>query len=322
MPAPLSSSRLPLLVAVGAVACGLMATQILSGHASADLQGGTFEPYKDVDAFSLEGKAALSMREQGIMIGYSDNTFGGAQSINRAQAAKILLLSGKKQLFNMRNAGIFTDVLDGQWYTQYVLSAAMHEIIKGYPDQSFHPNNPVNTAEFIKMLAIVFDLPSYMPHSYLDVSPSDWFNRYAGAAQKYDLFPLRPRGRLQGSAWVTRREAAIAIYQIQHASRSSVSSSSSVLTLTKSSASASSPIGIGSSASDPVLTLTRSSSSASSSGDDPVLRRSSSSASSAGCYFAPTPPQGCLYVCEKNVLCLKESQCQLKCASSSSSSHS
>lgn len=292
---------------------------VLSGVAmtiSPSLRAQLREPYpfRDLDSATIEGQAAQYLYERGIVSGFANGTFGPRMSINRAQAAKMLLLAGQKPLFNIRNVGIFNDVPDDQWYSQYVLSAAIHEIIGGYIDRSFRPNNPINTAEYLKMLAITFNLPAHMPHTYSDVYPVDWFNRYAGAAQAYNLFPLRTSDRLQPAKWITRQEAAVAIYQILRTNPSSIGFAPAI-----SSAVSSAPRSASSSFSSvdreeiPVITLPASRSS-SSVDEGPVLQAGSSRRSSAaGCYFPPTPPAGCLYACERNVTCLREDQCQLQC---------
>jgi hypothetical protein len=302
-------SRAPLFVAVASIAAGLLAPHVLPNAETAQVQ--MESPYPDVDAFSLEGKASAYLWERNIMIGLPNGTFGGDQAVNRAQAAKILLIAGQKKVLNMRNVGIFTDVPDGQWYTQYVLSAGIHEIISGYQDRSFRPANTINTVEFLKMLSLTFNLPAFTPHDYLDVSPSDWFNRYAGIAQTYDLFPLKDRRMLSPGSPITRREAAIAIYQYL---RISGKGPSPLITAASRSSARSSSVA---SFAQSVASSSAVAASAASSEDAPVLRRSSSSSIKPGCYFPPTPPSACLYVCEKNVLCLKEEQCMLMCSASS-----
>jgi hypothetical protein len=293
--------RIVLPLAVMAVLAGVLTTAFPS--MLAQLQPP--HPFRDMNPESLEGQAALYLHERGIVSGFADGSFGPRLSINRAQAAKILLLAAEKPIFNMRNVGIFTDVPDGQWYTQYVLSAAMHQIINGYLDRSFRPGNTINTAEFLKMLALTFDLPAYMPHAYTDVFAVDWFNRYAGAAQSYRLFPLRPEGKLQPTQWITRQEAAIAVYQILKTEPK---------TLPPPAFSSTSNASVASSApSSPSSGIAPAASYGSSSFASLHAGSSRSNSSKAQCYFPPTPPQGCLYTCKRNVTCLRHDQCQITC---------
>ena len=93
------------------------------------------------------------------------------------------------------------------------MTAAEKGIINGHPDGSFKPADTVNTAEFLKMITLNFDLETYLPHSYSDAPDDAWFAMYAGIAQKYNLFPDRNTAKLEPTRTLTRKEVAIAIYQ-------------------------------------------------------------------------------------------------------------
>ena len=49
---------------------------------------------------------------------------------------------------------IFTDVPDTHWARQHIYSAQYYNIINGYEDGSFKPENQVKTGEFVKMIAM------------------------------------------------------------------------------------------------------------------------------------------------------------------------
>ncbi|MBT3835505.1 S-layer homology domain-containing protein, partial [Candidatus Peribacteria bacterium] len=132
--------------------------------------------------------------------------------VNRAEAAKFLLLARYGTVADVPNNGNFPDVLDGQWYTKYVVIAADKGIISGHPDGTFRPADTVNTAEFLKMLSLTFALQLNLSHSFSDVLSQDWFASYAGIAEKYDLFPGRSAYLNPGDP-LTREEVAVTIYQ-------------------------------------------------------------------------------------------------------------
>ncbi|MBU0706149.1 S-layer homology domain-containing protein [Patescibacteria group bacterium] len=169
-------------------------------------------PFSDTDINSLSGKAAAELYRRAVIGGYPDGEFKGFKPVNRAEAAKFLLLSRFGEVEDVANNGQFGDVLDGQWYTKYVVTSANKGIIKGYADGLFKPADTVNTAEFLKMLSITFDLEENLPHSFADVSSDQWFAKYAGAAAKYKLFPERT-SKLMPAQELTRAEVAVAIYQ-------------------------------------------------------------------------------------------------------------
>jgi hypothetical protein len=172
-------------------------------------------PFPDTDIAQLSGKAAAELYRRAVIGGFPDGQFKGGQNVNRAEAAKFLLLARFGTVADdVTNKGgyFFPDVLDGQWYTKFVITASAKGIINGYPDGNFRPANSVNTAEFLKMLSLTFGLQLNMTYSYSDVSSSDWFAQYAGIAQKYNLFPTRS-SLLNPDLPLSRQDVAIAIYQ-------------------------------------------------------------------------------------------------------------
>jgi len=169
-------------------------------------------PFPDTDVADLGGRAAAELYRRAVIGGFPDGQFKGDRPVNRAEAAKFLLLTLFKDVYETSNDGRFGDVLNDQWYTKYVMVAAIKGIISGYPDGTFKPANTVNTAEFLKMLTITFGLEENQTYTYLDVNSTDWFARYAGTAEKYELFPDRTNYLLPGKE-LTRKEVAIAIYQ-------------------------------------------------------------------------------------------------------------
>ncbi|MBT4585325.1 S-layer homology domain-containing protein [Candidatus Peregrinibacteria bacterium] len=169
-------------------------------------------PFPDTSLSTLEGRASAELYRRAVIGGFPDGEFKGDRPVNRAEAAKFLLLARFGEISNVSNSGRFPDVLDGQWYTKYVVTAANKGIISGHPDGTFKPADGVNTAEFLKMLTLTFDLQTNLPFSYRDVSSSDWFSQYAGIAKKYNLFPDRT-SYLSPARALTRSEVSVAIYQ-------------------------------------------------------------------------------------------------------------
>jgi len=169
-------------------------------------------PFPDLPSGSLVGKAASALRTLGIIGGYPDGQFKGDRPVNRAEAAKMLMLASQTPDSVNLTFGRFPDVKKSDWFGRYVMTAASNNVIAGYPDGTFKPANTINTAEFLKMITRAFNAPENMAHSYVDVPPDAWFNRFAGTAQKYDLFPGRSQKLLPAST-LSRSDVAIAIYQ-------------------------------------------------------------------------------------------------------------
>ena len=148
-------------------------------------------PFPDTNIAYIEGQAAAELYRRAIIGGYPDGEFKGSREVNRAEAAKFLLLARYESVEDMENNGQFPDVVEGQWYVSYIVKAADLGIIIGYSDGNFRPQNTVNTAEFLKMFTLTFGLDTDLEYSYEDVDSEDWFAQYVGIAEEYDLLPNR-----------------------------------------------------------------------------------------------------------------------------------
>lgn len=175
--------------------------------------------FGDTDPESIDGKAANALAAQGVIGGFKNGTdkpsFKSGQPVNRAEAAKFLLLARYGNVPD-QNPASFKDMLAGEWYVKYVSAAANLGIINGYGDGTFKPGQTVKTGEFLKMLGKTFGLPENLPESYTDVPADSWVFAYAGIAEKYDLFPGRDT-ELKPDTPLTRGDVAIAIYRLEQA---------------------------------------------------------------------------------------------------------
>ncbi|MFA6523602.1 MAG: S-layer homology domain-containing protein [Candidatus Peribacteraceae bacterium] len=169
-------------------------------------------PFPDTDLTQLTGQAAAELYRRSALGGFPDGEFKSDRPVNRAEAAKFLLLTRDESVKESATNGTFPDVLKGQWYTKYVVAAANEGIIGGYPDGTFKPGNQVKTAEFLKMLTLTFGLEENMNFAYTDVPADSWFAPYAGIAEVYELFPGRST-KLSPDKPLSRGDVAVAIYQ-------------------------------------------------------------------------------------------------------------
>ncbi len=194
--------------------CEKMMPVIGFGDAVLEMGDDTENPFKDVKLETLEGKAIFEVYRRGIIAGYPDGTFGGEKPVNRAEAAKFLLLGRYASVEDKTYNNTFKDVTGSEWFKRYVVRAAELGVIAGYPDGTFVPAQTVKVGEFTKMISLAFGLSTDLPYAYTDVKTTDWYAKYAGAAEKYKMFPNFPAKMLQPGKELTRNEVAVAIYQV------------------------------------------------------------------------------------------------------------
>ena len=86
----------------------------------------------------------------GILSGYSDNTFKPNNPITRAEAVKVILKA--KNIKPSKYNNIFIDVRSTDWFADYLQTAMDNKLIQGYPDRSFHPDEYITMAQWAVIL--------------------------------------------------------------------------------------------------------------------------------------------------------------------------
>ncbi len=96
--------------------------------------------YNDVTAGDWFARDVIYVTLTGLMNGTGDG-FSPNNNINRAQLVTVLYrMAGQPEV---TGENPFTDVPDGQWYTDAVLWAAENNITDGTSETTFSPNNPL-----------------------------------------------------------------------------------------------------------------------------------------------------------------------------------
>jgi len=90
-----------------------------------------------------------AVENSGFMAGYSDNTFLPDKPISRAEAA--VVISKALQLEGQYPNGGTTDI-QSHWAKEAIMAAMGHNILSGYPDGTFKPDNRLTRAEAAAVL--------------------------------------------------------------------------------------------------------------------------------------------------------------------------
>lgn len=98
--------------------------------------------------------------------------------------------------------------LDGHWAKNAMLELKKINVINGYPDGSYRPNDFVTRAEFIKMLAAAFGIEKSDKIFFGDTKVNDWFTPYVSGAYESKI-AMGNNGAFRPNDFVTREEAAV-----------------------------------------------------------------------------------------------------------------
>lgn len=100
-------------------------------------------PFMDIDT-DPEKEAIVSLNKAGIIEGVSQIEFKPNQNIKRSEFAALITRALK--LKESKDHG-FLDVKESDWFSSYVGGAKKSQLINGYPDNTFRPNNNISRQE-------------------------------------------------------------------------------------------------------------------------------------------------------------------------------
>lgn len=185
--------------------------------------------FSDVGEGHEHAAAVQWMEARGVIAGYEDGTFRPEQTVNRAEALKIILLASGVEVIipetldesagSTTQAALFPDVKPSHWFYPYVQKALELKIVSGYPDSTFRPEKSVNLAEALKMLYLTQQVtldPSFSSISippYHDVPTTAWFAGYAADAKAKHLIEARSDGDLHPDWPLTRGDLIEFVYR-------------------------------------------------------------------------------------------------------------
>lgn len=177
------------------------------------------QTFSDVPSSSAYYLAVESLVKGGVLQGYEDGTFRPSQSVNRAEALKMILLSAginvNKGLFQTG----FPDVPLDAWYAGYVMEGSLRGIVQGNPDGTFAGDRTVNKAEFLKIVTQTFEV-DLSAHQNLtapvaaDVSENDWFAPYLSYAKTVGLTYSTLDNKLDPGKLLSRGECAQIVHKM------------------------------------------------------------------------------------------------------------
>jgi len=109
---------------------------------------------------------------------------------------------------------IFSDVSNTHWAYEYIKSMSDKNIVSGYPDGTFKPDNDITRAEFMKIIVDAFGLLNENAKAeFSDIDESAWYYKYVASAVKAGIVTGYADNRIGGNEKLTREDMAVIIYR-------------------------------------------------------------------------------------------------------------
>ena len=149
----------------------------------------------------------------GAISGYPDNTFRPGNNTTRGQLAKIEVLAKGWDLLDPAVPS-FSDVARDNAFYQYVETAHAHDILGGYTDGTFRPNNEVTRSQLAKIVVAAEGWPLVTPGNptFNDVAPDSAFYSFVETAVAHGILSGYPDGSFRPGNVATRGQISKIIY--------------------------------------------------------------------------------------------------------------
>lgn len=144
--------------------------------------------------------------------GYDDKTFRPNANITRAEVTSALVKAAKLEMTEQQKP-VFIDV-SSHWAKSYIDTVSMLNIIDGYDDKTFRPDNSITRAEFAKIIAVFVqeDIPN-MSAKFADTQ-THWAEKYIAALSEKDIIRGYDNNTFRPDALITRAEAITIINRV------------------------------------------------------------------------------------------------------------
>ena len=113
---------------------------------------------------------------------------------------------------------IFPDVTGGHWAFQYISDMVEQNILSGYPDGTFRPEEKVSRAEFARIITGTAELEakSVAVSSFADVAVTDWHSPYIEAVKHLlEGYSLGGEMMYEPNAKALREDVAVAMVKMK-----------------------------------------------------------------------------------------------------------
>lgn len=146
--------------------------------------------------------------------GYPEGTFEPEESMTRAEmTAMFARLLTEKMQADTEYPTTFTDVSSKHWAAGYIGYMQKFNIVTGYSDGKFRPDEPVTRAEFAA-IASRFEKLTEGTKAFTDVKDSHWAAKYINYAATRGWVSGYPDGTFKPEDYISRAEVSAATCRI------------------------------------------------------------------------------------------------------------
>lgn len=166
-----------------------------------------------------------SLSNDGVVIGYPDGSFKPDQPVTRAEFATMVVKALRQENCILNEIYYFNDVPQNYWAYDMIQKAQSFDLLKGYPDGSFKPDENIAKVDAVSMMIAsveTSDITEIQAKKALKIykdadSIPVWAIINAGKAEKLTVTAHNPQtpNLFEPDRKITRAEVAVSLYNMR-----------------------------------------------------------------------------------------------------------
>jgi len=108
----------------------------------------------------------------------------------------------------------YADVDRSHWAYDYIKKLSELNVIRGYEDEKFYPEQNLSRAELCKLIAVAFDFKGECVMKFSDVTEDDWHYPYISAVFEKGLVNGIGDGKFAPDDIISRQDVATILYRL------------------------------------------------------------------------------------------------------------
>jgi len=171
--------------------------------------------YRDIKGH-WAAKEISAMSDKGIVNGVGSYRFEPNRAITRAEAVAMIVKAYKPAASDKNKPAPFKDVNYAHWANDFITRAVQQGWIKGFPDGSFKPDQPISRAEMAVLIGNAEGVKPRITNSnpFIDVKSSNWAAPMLSAMKSAGYIKGAEGNLYKPDAKATRAEFTVLLYRV------------------------------------------------------------------------------------------------------------
>jgi len=136
-----------------------------------------YRPFKDIINTEAD-EYICNIHDMGITNGFSDGTFRPSNTLTRAEAAVMLATALNLKLENTADYSDKLNDINKHWAKKYINAVLNKNIMTGFSDKTFRPNNKITVAEVCTILSKSFSFKTKYQGVFTKLKKNQWYSSY------------------------------------------------------------------------------------------------------------------------------------------------